>query len=307
MKSKLFAVCALTLVSADRELSTVYTAETALQIETRIELELESTMSMVRDGEPVEGRGFGGGGSNSAARGVTVDRYLEAAGGAASRVQRRWEQLEGELTMDFGGEERSLTLESDFEDLVVEIARDEDGELAVEVVEGTGPDIELLERLRPGLALDAFLAGEAVAEGTEWPLESEAIRRGLGLEISLFRAPEREDGGAGRGGRGRGGFGGRGGGPDSLLAGVEWSGRATFSALEVFEGVECARIALEIEGESESDDENVSSTTEVELEGTLWFDLAARRPIGLEIEGRISSEMDMTRERDGSLTEIHRE
>ncbi|HVS20080.1 MAG TPA: hypothetical protein VMT18_15860, partial [Planctomycetota bacterium] len=51
----------------------------------------------------------------------------------------------------------------------------------------------------------------------------------------------------------------------------------------------------------------VSSTTEVELEGTLWFDLAARRPIALEIEGAISSETDMTRERDGSVTEIHRE
>lgn len=310
MKPTLFAACALTLVSPDRELSTVYAAETTLRIETRIELELENTaMSIVRDGEPVEGRGFGnGGGARSASRSVAIERCLEADGGSASRVQRRWEELEGELTLILGGgEERSLPLESDFEDLVVEIARDEDGEIAVEVVEGTGPDVELLEQLRPGLALDALLAVEAVAEGAEWTLESEAVRRGLGLEIHLFRVPEREDGSTGRGGGRRGGFGGRGGYPDSVLAAVEWSGRATFSGLEVFEGVECARIALEIQGESESDDENGSSTTEVQLEGTLWFDLAAHRPVGLELEGGVSNESVTTRERDGSVTEIQRE
>lgn len=307
MKSTLCAACVLLALPADHELRTVYRAESALRIESTLELEWETTaMSMVRDGEPVEGRGFGGGGTSSTTRSVVVDRYLEVAGAAPARVQRRWEELEGESSMSFGGEDRSLTLESDFEDLLVELARDEDGELAVEVLEGTGPDVEVLERLRPGLALDAFLTGDAVAEGAEWTLDSDAIRHGLGLDVSYFRAPQREGGGPG-GGRGGGRRGGFGGGADAQLAGVEWSGRARFAALEVFEGLECARIALELEGESEREDESSSSTTTAELEGTLWVALESRRPVGLDLEGAIASEMDSTRERDGSVMEMHRE
>lgn len=306
MKPTTFVACALLALSADSDLRSTYEAQTALRIETTLELSMETTaMSMVRDGEPIEGRGFGGGGSSSTTRSVVVDRYLEAAAGAPSRVRRHWEELEGESVMSFGGEDRSLGLESDFEDLVVEITRDEDGEVEAEVVEGDGPAVEVLGRMRPSLALDAFLPGEEVGEGAEWALESDAVRRGLGLDVSVFRAPQREGGpgGGGRGGRG----GGRGAGPEAMLASVEWSGRATFAGLEVLEEVECARIELKLEGEYERDEDNSTSTLKAELEGTLWFDLAAKRPLRLEVEGSVTSESDSTRERDGSVMEMHRE
>lgn len=307
MKSTLLAAGVLLTLPTDSELATRYASSTALRIESRLELEMETTaMSMLRDGEPVEGRGFGGGGSSTTHRSVVVDRYLEAAG-APTRVRRLWTELEGEVVMNMGGEDRSLALESDFADLEVELSRDESGELSAEVVEGSGPDVDVLARLRPELALDAFLPGKPVAEGAEWSLDSAAVLHGLGLDVTLFRRPEREGEGGGPGGGRRGGFGGRGGSVEGQLAAAEWSGRATFAALEDFEGASCARIALVLEGESESDEEGTSASFQAKLEGSLWFDLTALRPVGLDLKGTLESEMDMTREREGSVTEIHRE
>jgi len=315
VKFPLIATGALILIAADRDLSTTYTAETALRVDTKIDFEVETTaMSMTRDGEPVEGRGgFGGGGTSGSTHSVVVDRYQTVAGGAPTKVKRSWTDLEGETTMSFGGEDRSMTMESDFDDLVVEISVDEDGEVAAEVVDGSGPEVEVLSHLRPGLALDAFLPSGAVAEDAEWALESESVLRGLGLDVPLFHGPPRggpggPGGGGGGGGGRRGGFGGgRGGSLDSQLAGAEWSGRATFAGQEVFEDVECARIALQLEGESDTEDDSTSANFKVKLEGSLWIDLGAKRPMALELEGGASSEMDMSRERDGSVTEIHRE
>jgi len=308
MKSAALLLCALVTLSAEVDVATRYAAQSALRVETRIEIEMETTaMSMLRDGEPVEGRGFGGGGSKLELSSTLVDRYLEVAGGAPTRVRRQWSDLEGATTFSMGGEDRSLALESDFEDLLVELVRDEDGELSVEAVEGSGPAVEVLARLRPELALDAFLPTGAVADGAEWSLDSAAVLRGLGLDVALFRRPEGEAGGAAGGGR-RGGFGGsRGGSTEAQLAAAEWSGRATLAGLEIFEGVECARITLVLEGESETDEDSSSSSFAAKLEGALWFDLAAHRPVGLDLEGKLSSEMDSTREREGSVTEIHRE
>lgn len=309
MKSFALAASALLLVSADRELATQYAAETALRVESKLELAMETkAMSMLRDGEPVEGRGMGGGGSQTTLRSVVVDRCAEVASGAPSRLRRSWVELEGEVSMSMGGEDRSMTLESDFADVVVELARDEDGEISAELVEGSGPAVEVLAHLRPELALDAFLPAGAVAEGAEWALDSAAVKRGLGLDVTLFRRPEGESGGGGPGGGRRGGgFGGRGGSVEGMLAAAEWSGRATFAAVEEFEGVECVRIALALEGENETDEESMSSSFEARLEGSLWFDVAARRPVGVDLDGTLASEMDMTREREGSVTEIRRE
>jgi hypothetical protein len=312
VKSTLLAAGVLLTLPTDSELATRYASGTALRIESRLELEMETTaMSMLRDGEPVEGRGFGGGGSSTTLKGVVVDRYVEAAAGAPTRVRRLWTELEGEAVMSMGGEDRSLALESDFTGVEVELSREESGELSAEVVEGSGPDVDVLARLRPELALDAFLPGTPVAEGAEWNLDSAAVLHGLGLDVTLFRRPQREgEGGGPGGGPGggrRGGFGGRGGSVEGQLAAAEWSGRATFAALEDFEGVSCARIALSLEGESESDEEGTSASFQARLQGSLWFDLTAKRPAGLDLEGTLESEMDMTREREGSVTEIHRE
>ena len=297
MQSTVLASSVLLLLSADRDLATAYAAESALRVESLMEVEMETTaMSMLQDGEPIEGHGGAGGGSASSHKSVVFDRYVEVAGGAPSRVQRHWAELEGQVTMSMGGEDRALALESDFGDLKVEIVRDEAGEISAEAVEGSGPEVEVLARLRPELALDAFLPADAVAEGAEWALDSAAVQRGLGLDVSLFRRPEGEGAGGGRSGS-----------VETQLAAAEWSGRATFAALEVFEGVECARIALVLEAESETDDEGRTASFQAKLEGSLWVDLSAHRPVGLDLEGTLSSEMDMTREREGSVTEIHRE
>jgi hypothetical protein len=294
-------------LSADQDLATRYAAQKALRVETTTKLALEVTaMQMTRDGEPVEGRGGAGGGSSSTHRSVVIDRYLEVAGDRPAKVQRGFEELEGESTATFGGEERSQALESDFDGLLIELTQDESGEVSVEVVEGSGPDSEVLAKLTPELALDALLPKDPAAEEATWTLDAPALRRALGFEIPLFKRPEPEEGGGQGGGR-RGGFGRRGPPVEQQLATAEWSGKATFKGLEDFEGTSCGVIALEIGAEGESDDgEGSVSSFEAKLEGHLYVDVANRRPLALVLEGTLSTESDTVREREGSTMEIHR-
>jgi hypothetical protein len=307
----LLCAAALAASLAPAELATRYEAEKAVRVTCETTLSMETTASeFLRDGEPIEGRGgSGGGGREEARRSVHVDRWLDCADGRPARVRRSWQEVEGDLEMDFGGESRGFALESPFEDVAVEIGRDEDGDLSWEVVEGSDPGQEGLERLRPELALDALLPYGEVAEGDSWDLEAEAIARALGLDLAdvLLRRP---DPGEGQGGGGRGGRGGgRRGGGSSLgqLAGAEWTGKASFEGEVEFEGTRCALIELELEAESEMDGEGMTRTFEAELEGRLYVDLEARRPLALEVEGDLRTEMDSERERQGMLIEMHRE
>jgi hypothetical protein len=308
----LLCAAALAVSLPPAELATRYEAEQAVRVTTGWTLAMETTASeFLRDGEPIEGRGgFGGGGREETRRSVHVDRWLACADGRPTRVRRSWQEVEGDLEMDWGGESRGFALESPFEDVAVEVARDEDGELSWEVVEGSDPGQEALEPLRPELAVDALLPRGEVEQGETWDLEPEAIARTLGLDLAdvLFQRPDPGDGGGGgRGGRGGRGGGMRGGGSTlGQLAGAEWSGQATYAGEVDYEGTRCALIEIELEAESESDGEGMTRSFEAELEGKLYVDLEARRPLALDVEGDLATEMDSERERQGVLIEMHR-
>lgn len=307
-------VLSLGALAAYQELASRYEPQRAVRVASEMRLELESTSQMLRDGQPVEGgRGGMGGASSDARKSAHLDRYLACADGRPTKVRRTFESAEGELEFQRGGEPMSLALESPFDGVVVEIEADEEGELAHKVVEGSDPGQEAIELLRPELALDGLLPSSPVEEGDTWSLEGAAIARALGFDLAdvIFRRPEAEEGaggggqGGGRGGRGGGrGFGGGG---LRQLTGAEWSGKATYKGEAERDGVRCARISLEIEGESQTDDEMGSRSFEAKLSGELFVALEAHRPVALEVEGEVSGESDFEREREGVVIETHSE
>ena len=309
----LFPVLSLAALCAFQELSTRYEPEHAVRVTSAMHLELESSMQMLRDGQPVEGRGGGMGGPSSDTRkSAHVDRYLACADGKPTKVRRTFESAEGEVETQRQGETQATSLESPFDGVVVEIEADEGGELSHKVVEGSDPGQEAIEKLRPELALDGLLPAGAVEEGGTWTLEGTAIAHALGFDLSdvMFRRPETEEGAGG--GQGGGGRGGRGGGRGfnfgmRQLTGAEWTGKATYKGESDRDGVRCALIALEIEGESQSDDEMGSRSFEAKLTGELYVALDAHRPVALELEGEVQGESDSEREREGVVTEVHSE
>ena len=312
----LFPVLSLAALCAYQELATRYEPEHAVRVISELKLELESTMKMTRDGQPVEGRGGGFGGPSSDTRKSThVDRYLACADGKPTKVRRTFESAEGEMEFQRMGETQTTSLESPFDGVVVEITADEGGELSHKVVEGSDPGQESIEKLRPELDLDALLPSTKIEEGGTWTLEGPAIAHALGFDLTeaMFRRPESEEGGGGGGPGGGGGRGGRGGGGRGFgggmrqLTGAEWSGKATYKGESDHDGVKCALIALELEGQSKSDDEMGSRSFEAKLTGELYVALEARRPVALELEGDVSGESDSEREREGVVTEMHSE
>ena len=302
---------------AGRELSTEYTAERALRIETNTSFELETTaMEFLRDGEPMEGRGGGGGGGSKGSHSsVLVERYLECSDGLPTRVQRAFDSVEGELERQGREGPVSQSIDSPFSGLTLELTSDGDGEVSAEVVDGDAPADEALEGLRTTLALDALLPEGEVEADAPWDLEPDAILHALGLDVAahMYPRPEREGGGerggGGGGGRGRGRTRGAGTSIAQQLARAEWSGTAKLREdLEELDGVSCAVVAIELEASSEQDDgEGGSSSFTAELEGLLYVAAESRRPVLFELEGPIETEMDLERERQGTLIEIHRE
>ncbi len=303
----------LSILAPAGDLSTRYAAEHALKVETETTLKMETTaMEMLRDGEPVEGRGnFGGGGSTERRKSVHVDRFLECADGQPSRLRRSFEAVEGEIEADFGGETRSSSIDSPFSGLTLELSREEQGEVAVEVVDGSAPDEEALAGQALELALDALLPPGDVDAGESWALDKSAVLRALALDVGAGMFPRPQDERPeGRGGGGRGGRGGmRGGSTAQMLSGATWGGRATLKeGLEDQGGTSCALIEIELEAERDlSDGEGTSGSFEAKLQGRLYFAVDARRPVLLELEGSLSSEIDSQREREGSRIEMHRE
>jgi hypothetical protein len=297
-----------------QELDSRYEPEHAVRVVSEMKLELESKMQMTRDGQPVEGRGGGNSTSSDTRKSAHVDRYVACADGKPSKVRRSFESAQGDVEFSFGDNSQAISLESPFDGVTVEIDADEGGELSHKVVEGSDPGQEALEKLRPELALDALLPTSAVEEGGSWELEGPAIARALGFDLAdvLFKRPEPEEGAGGGGGPGGGRGGGRGGmrgggGGLRTLTEAQWSGKATYKGEAEREGVRCGVIALEIEGESQNDGEMGSSSSEAKLSGDLYFALEAHRPVALELEGTLHSEMDSEREREGVVTEMHRE
>ena len=332
----LLVACPGLAVLADVTLSTRYEPERSFRSETEASFQLETTAFEVRmDGQPMGARGGGGGAVEEVRTVVQVDRVLEVADGVPSRLTRHFETLSLEGSMEFGDDGRDFERAGALQGRVLELTRDEEGAVAVEVIEGDPPDESaVLEELKLELASDGLLPDEAVAIGDTWELSDESLDELLALlsSDSLFPAPEREeDEGEGRRGRGRGGR--RRGARESglgFLRSAEWQGQAELVATgEEHEGETCAVIDLKITaaGElaepEETDRERgpgprsfrfgaalagslIEGSFEVALEGKLFVSTDRGRPVHLSLEGDVSTERTSERERGGRQISMYR-
>ncbi len=304
------------LLAGGIKLDTTYSTDKGLEVAIVFKQSSETTMSMERDGEPVEGMGGGGMSAETQVSETYVDRFLEVADGKPRKVRRHWTDVSGTTSMSMGDNATERELESPFKGLVVEI--DAEGEATV--VEGTEPEgEEALKGHKLLLCLDALLPAKEVAVDDTWDLEKDAIVEALHQEVlsKLTPPPARPEGGEGRGQRGGGG--GRGGmrggrsGRGGNLRDIDWTGQAkVLSVDEEVDGVACTVVELKLEASGSRELpamgrprdgafglplEN-TQTYSYELEGKLHWDNKEQRPLKLELkgEGSVESVREMSRE-----------
>jgi hypothetical protein len=326
MRHLLFLLAGAGLV-AGHELATDYGRVRTLETSSEFELDLETTLRETTvNGEPVEGRGGpGGGGSSLVRKCVLVDEFLEGEKGGARHAKRTFATLHDESRFSFGEEERTDERDFPLAGLTLEFTRDEAGELASDLVEGSEPEDEsLLEGHLPALALDALLPDGAVEGEATWALDDEAIKAALAtvLDARYFAEPppeERPSGERGERGGGRGRGFGRGGSARSLTS-LVWKGEAKLAATdEEHDGLTCAKIELELEGEGELPEPSFrgpprdfaflprsaaplrAGTISARLDGTLFVSLEQARPVALTLDGEIATESSFEREREGEV------
>ena len=335
MRSSLLLLTLVTgLCAGGHELATDYGRARTLATTSELELDLATTLfEMKIDGQPPEDdRGGPGGSSSSLVRKcVLVDQVLAGAAGAPTHVKRSFETLHDQSTFSFGEDERSDERDFPLQGLTLELERKEDGTLSSELVGGSKPDDEsLLAGHELALALDAFLPEGAVELDGKWELDDATLKRALAtaLDTKLFADPPPEEGrrgesGGGPGG-GRGGGRSRGSGGARSLKSVEWSGKAQLVALdEEHDGVKCAKIALELEGDGELPETSfrgpprsfafapeaaattLAGTVHAKLSGALYVALEQRRPVALTLDGELSTENTSERERDEHTITTH--
>ncbi len=296
--------------------------------ETRYELEL-TEFDMEVDGERQDSGDRPAQKFETTWRIVQDDVVRAADGGRATQVRREFETAERRTVSTAGGEEQTDEQESPFEGLKLDLTQSGD-DVRVEIVEGDAPDHEgALDGHRLDLCLDALLPKDKVDKGSSWDLDDETIRRALALDLhpALFPkkadAQEQGEGGERRGRRGRFGMSRRG--ERDLLAHTEWTGTATVASLtEDVDGIECAKIQLELKssgslpepqpGEgrqsrmplaAEPANPLLENTYSVELEGALYFAIGARRPVRLELEGKVEVESIREMTRSERTVRIH--
>lgn len=291
-------------LAAGQPFATDYASQPTLRTETEVELDAEVTeFEMTVDGHPVEGHHPGLGiRSELSRRIVQLDEIVERGDDVPTLVRRTFEELHEHEVHE--GEDTSFDQERDapLAGVTLELQADEDGDVEVTVADGDVPDDELLEGHRLALGLDALLPpeDEEIALGDSWDLDGEAVRRALGLDVvhALFPPAGREEDEE-RGPRRRAFAAAR------VLRNAEWEGEVRLADDDAsFEGRSCARFELELEGSGELPEMSVGrrgrdrmlslplpsaldNSFEIELEGELFFDLEAKRPVRLELEGDI--------------------
>jgi len=318
MKTLLFSALGLVLAPAS-DLKTTYEPGPGRMVTIESAVDMETTsMEVERDGEKMDS--MGGGSSSTERKEVHVDHVVEAEGGKATKVRRHFVDLGGRSAMEMGEMSRESELESPWKGVTLELTADGDGKVEAEVVAGTEPDGEgALEGHGMALFLDGFLPTGAVEEGGEWEIPSDAVVRGLRLDVQrkLFPPPARPEGeGRGQGGGRRGG---RAGG-EPMLAQSEWKGTGKFAGTEEKDGTSCFVVELLLETSGEREIEagtggrpgralmpafDNRNTWSAKLEGKLWFDVKSKRPMLLELEGSINEETRREFEREGSTTKMH--
>ncbi len=310
-------------------LSTDYSKERSVKVDSSFQLATETETTRERDGQPVEGRGGGGSmKSDSTWHVVQIDEVQAHEGKKPTKVKRSYEKVGGEANVAFGENENTIPFESPFEGATLQLSGD-DEDVKVEFVDGKKPDHEgALVGHKLGLALDALLPDKEVEKDAHWDLDSAQIKHALGLDLrkALFPpppAPEGSGGGGGGGGGRRGGMG-RGGGMGGIPADAEWTGKAKLVSLdEDVDGLKCAKIEIVIGAhgdlpemqmggggrgrmlEPESAPALFAGTYSAEAKGEFYFALEGKRPVKLELEGKVESVRDSEMKREDVVTKMH--
>ena len=321
----------LALCAPVDHLSTDYSIERTLEVRRESSIDITTEVEMIRDGEPVESR-FGGGRNYKEEKTVvTRDTVLEHDDDGPTKLRRAFTTVEVSGSSGAGEFTRDIDLPCPFDGVTLELSLDEDGAIVAEQTDGDEVPDEALQDHHLTLALDLLLPDEDAEVGDSWELDAEAVKQLLSLELdeALFGRPEAPEGrgdGERRGG-GRGGPGGGSGGPERMLSAAEWTCKAKLESGSVLvDEHECASIEVTIEAEGELEEPEfgrgrdrfevapglasslagarVDNEYSIELSGHLYFSLADRRPLSLTLEGTLSSQRSMERERDGSVTEI---
>jgi len=310
MKSLWLSCAAAVLVSGS--LATDYTQKRSVRVDLSSSMEIEvKSMHVERNGEPMESP-MGGSSSSTQRHIVYVDTTVEHADGAPTKVRRAFEDLASESSMTFGDNQMDSELKARLAGVTLELTKDGD-DVEVKAVEGDADDDALEGHTLP-LVLDAFLP---TGDAESWELDTEAIQRGLALDVqkSLFAPPDAPEGSGGDGGRGRGRSRGMGGASSAVLSMAELTGKATLTGeTEEHDGVECAVVKIEIAGngdlpEPERSDRGggrmfdpfapnalvFGSTYDIKLEGRLLFDTKKKLPVHLKLEGTIELEQSSER------------
>lgn len=297
-----------------KDLATEYKvgATRRVTIESAVHMEMTS-MEVERDGETQTASGSNS--TDTERTEVHIDQVVEVEDGKPTKVRRRFAELGGNSAREFGENSSESTLESPWGGVTLELTSDGEA-VEAKVVAGTEPSGDgALDGHAIGLVLDGFLPSKAVEDGGEWEIESAAILRGLRLDLQgkLFPPAPRGEGREGGGRRG-----GRGGG-ESFLTQAEWKGTGKLAGTEEKGGVTCLVIELDLETSGDQEIERGPGrggraltvslenrrTWSAQLEGKLYFDAAAKRPVLLELKGSIEEESRTEMERGGSTMKMH--
>ncbi|MDF1837565.1 MAG: hypothetical protein P1V35_06850 [Planctomycetota bacterium] len=311
------------------DLTTDYASLQLLRVEREASFSIETTvMEMEIDGEPVDRGGRGMGSMSTTTRSVVLNDYKATAEGVPSHIIRTFEELGGTQETPDGEQELPANPAQPAAGLKIDISLDEEGDQKITVVEGEAPENETFMESQPmTLALDSLLPTEAVEVDGTWDLESEAITGALG-RLMPQRAPRPQGEGRRRGGdrmpqdgppqgrrQGRGGNS-----MGQFLREVEWSGEAKLISVDTeHEGEKCAVIEFTMEAAGDLPERQggggrrggggdralewnpqvlpVEGEAEVKLTGKLYFSIAGKHPVALNLEGELASSNSMVRER----------
>jgi hypothetical protein len=319
----------LLALAGGASLATDYSKDRALKVDYQYEESLEQTeFSMERDGQPVERPGGGGAFKSETSWSiVALDEVVAHEGKLPTKVKRSFEKVGGERTMSMGENENTTPLESPFEGATLQISGEGD-DVKVEFLEGKKPDHEgALAGHRMELALDGLLPDKEVDKDSHWDLDSAQIKRALGLDLrkSLYPPPPAPEnaGGAGGGGGGRRGGMGRGGRGGGIPADAEWTGKAKVVSLdEDVDGLKCAKIEIELATHGELPEQPAggggrgrmlepeaaplfANSYSAEAKGELYVALEGKRPVKLDLEGKLEIVRDSERQSEQGSFKSH--
>lgn len=284
-----------------------------------------TAMEILIDGEPLEGRGFGGGGRETTFSFDYTDTIVDVTEGAPKKIKREFGEAAGGMSMEMREETMEMEFASAFDGMTLTLT-EKDGEVEVEVTDGDAPEDERLDGHWMALALDSLLPKDEVEAGDEWEVNGEDLAKALGLGVQriLLDRPEPQGGEEG-GGRRRGGMRGGAGGAADMLAGGDWDVTATMTEeTEEVGGVECAVIEIKAEisgsppqrerGEgrrrdrsagpmARSQESSMEASFAGEFEGQLLWNVEGAYPASFTFEGTAELTSEMVRETQRGLME----